>query len=148
MQMSHCSFSLISNLCQAYNKIRKEKSLEMKSNVGMACQKITQTRKGGYKSEGIVYKAPSLHLYSIVNRCRNGYGSVYFLIYLHFYILPSLFVIIILFGIPSFFSFTDFSFLVTFQSYGKAGNGNEMETGNGSWKQKWEANNAPVQSLF
>ena len=25
-------------------------------------------------------------------------------------------------------------------AYGKAGNGNEIENGNGNWKQKWECN--------
>ena len=35
----------------------------MKRDVGMACQKVTQTRKGGYKSEGKYTKPyPSLHL--------------------------------------------------------------------------------------
>ena len=28
-----------------------------------------------------------------------------------------------------------------FRAYGKAGNGNKMETGNGSWKQKPETEN-------
>ena len=27
--------------------------------------------------------------------------------------------------------------LVVLWAYGKAGNGNEMETGNGNWKRKW-----------
>ena len=42
---------------------KKRKSLKRKTDVGMACQKLTQTRKGGYKSEGQYTKlAPSLHL--------------------------------------------------------------------------------------
>ena len=30
------------------------------------------------------------------------------------------------------------------RAYGKAGNGNETEIGNGNWKRKWEQKNAPI----
>ena len=30
------------------------------------------------------------------------------------------------------------AFATVFRAYGKAGNGNEMETGNGNWKRKME----------
>ena len=50
--------------------MHKEKSIKMKRDVGMACQKITQTRKGEYKSEGKYTKAyPSQHLLHYSNCC-------------------------------------------------------------------------------
>ena len=77
---------------QKSTQTRKEKSLQMKRDVGMACQKMTQTREDGYKSEG-KYTKPhpciflTLKCNCSVKRCR-GDKALYS--YLHFYILPCL----------------------------------------------------------
>ena len=64
----------------------------MKRDVGMTCQKITQTRMGGYKSEGKYTEPHPCIFLTLKHNCSVkdvGMDKALY-IYLHFYILPSL----------------------------------------------------------
>ena len=76
-------------LPKSHNKNKKEKSLKMKRDVGMACQKVHKQGRID-KSDGKYTKPhPSLHLFKKEQRCRDE--ALY--IYHHFY--PSLFVYVL-----------------------------------------------------
>ena len=77
--------------------------------VGMACQKITQTRKGWYISESNC-KKPYFYIFTIL--WKVGMDKALY-IYFHFCIILSLFVLFFWYVIPASLSFVQiFSFLV------------------------------------
>ena len=68
-----------------------------KIDVGIECQKITQTREGGYKSKG-KYTKPNPHIFLTPKRncsVKDAGMDKALYVYLHLYIPPSLFVLVL-----------------------------------------------------